>query len=33
VVGKSGKEAQQRMLTERAAWKPIVEASGFVAEE
>jgi len=33
VVGKTGKEAQQRMLTERAAWKPIVEASGFVAED
>ena len=33
VVGKTGKEAQQRMLTERAAWKPIVDASCFVAED
>lgn len=33
VVGKSGKDAQRRMQVERNAWKPIVEASGFVAEE
>jgi len=33
VVARPGKDAQQRMLRERAAWKPIVEASGYVAEE
>ena len=33
VLGRPGKEAQERMLRERAAWKPIVEASGYVAED
>lgn len=33
VVAQSGKEAQQRMQRERAAWKPVVEASGYVAED
>ena len=33
VVAKPGKDAQQRMMRERAAWKPVVEASGYVAEE
>lgn len=33
VVAKPGSEAQQRMLRERAAWKPVVEASGYVVEE
>lgn len=33
VVAKPGKDAQERMIRERAAWKPIVEASAYVAEE
>jgi transposase len=33
VVARPGKEAQQRMLRERSAWKPVVEASGYVAED
>lgn len=33
VVARPGKDAQDRMLRERAAWKPVVEASGYVAEE
>ena len=33
VVGRPGKDAQERMLLERAAWKPVVEASGYVAED
>jgi len=33
VVARPGKDAQQRMLRERAAWKPVVEASGYVAED
>ena len=28
-----GKEGQDRILKERAAWKPVVEASGYVAED
>lgn len=33
VVARPGKEGQERMLKERAAWKPVVEASGYVAED
>jgi tripartite-type tricarboxylate transporter receptor subunit TctC len=33
VVARPGKDAQDRMLRERAAWKPIVEASGYVAPD
>ena len=33
VVATSGKELARRILTERNRWKPIVEASGFVAED
>ena len=33
VVGKPGQEARRRIVLERAAWKPIVEATGFVAED
>ena len=33
VVARPGKEAQQRMIRERSAWKPVVEASGYVAED
>ena len=33
VVGKSGAEARERMLKERAAWSPIVKASGFEAQD
>ncbi|AVO49210.1 ABC transporter substrate-binding protein [Melaminivora suipulveris] len=33
VVGKSGAQARERMLAERAAWSPVVKASGFVAQD
>lgn len=33
VVARSGEEARRRIQVERAAWKPIVEATGFVAED
>ncbi|MFJ4288454.1 tripartite tricarboxylate transporter substrate-binding protein [Cupriavidus sp. NPDC089707] len=33
VVARPGQEAKRRIQVERAAWKPIVEATGFVAEE
>ncbi len=33
VVTTPGKELARRILTERAHWKPIVEASGFTAED
>lgn len=33
VDAKPGSEAQRRIKAERAAWKPIVEATGFVAED
>jgi tripartite-type tricarboxylate transporter receptor subunit TctC len=33
VVGATGAEATQRMQREREAWRPLVEASGFVADE
>ncbi|MBF5004980.1 Bug family tripartite tricarboxylate transporter substrate binding protein [Diaphorobacter caeni] len=33
VVGKSGADARERMLKERAAWSPIVKASGFEAQD
>jgi tripartite-type tricarboxylate transporter receptor subunit TctC len=33
VVATPGKELARRILTERNHWKPIVEASGFVAED
>ncbi|WP_317920160.1 Bug family tripartite tricarboxylate transporter substrate binding protein [Cupriavidus sp. TA19] len=33
VVARPGQEAKRRIQVERAAWKPIVEATGFVAED
>ncbi|SDC70873.1 Tripartite-type tricarboxylate transporter, receptor component TctC [Cupriavidus sp. YR651] len=33
VVGKPGQDARRRIQVERAAWKPIVESTGFVAED
>ena len=33
VIGRPGKEMQRRIQTERSHWKPIVEASGFTAED
>ncbi|HBD37023.1 MAG TPA: ABC transporter substrate-binding protein, partial [Cupriavidus sp.] len=33
VNAQSGEAARKRIQTERAAWKPIVESTGFVAED
>jgi tripartite-type tricarboxylate transporter receptor subunit TctC len=33
VVARPGTEARERMLRERAAWAPVVKASGYVAED
>jgi tripartite-type tricarboxylate transporter receptor subunit TctC len=33
VVARPGQEARHRIQVERAAWRPIVEATGFVAED
>jgi len=33
VVARPGQEARHRIQVERAAWKPVVEATGFVAED
>ncbi|PMY01904.1 ABC transporter substrate-binding protein, partial [Pseudomonas sp. GW460-13] len=33
VVARPGQEGRRRIQLERAAWKPIVEATGFQAED